>query len=189
MQRRRPFFTTKEPGTGTGLGLATSYAIVRDHAGFITVESQPGLGTQVSVLLPRSDEASVAPGRETAEPHVARRATVLVADDEPSVRRALELLLCERGHRVHTVADGEAVIAALDAGLRPDLILLDRSMPRRLAAVTLQQIRERLSDVPILFFTGQDVPSEERAQVQDVLQKPMSIAALVQAIEHWLKAE
>jgi PAS domain S-box-containing protein len=182
-----PFFTTKEPGKGTGLGLATSYGIVRDHGGFIAVDSQVGRGTTAEVFLPVVADA--APAEDAQSPALAaapRCSTILVIDDEPAVRRVADLLLTERGHQVALAADGQAAVAKLDAGLRPDLILLDRSMPGWPVKLTLAEIRKRSADVPVVFFTGQDVTPEERAAVQDVLYKPLSMEELVTAVEKWL---
>jgi two-component system, cell cycle sensor histidine kinase and response regulator CckA len=181
-----PFFSTKQAGKGTGLGLATSYGVVRDHGGQILIDSQPDVGTRVTVLLPAAREATVS---EREEPLAARATSpgiVLVVDDEPAVRRVVVALLLDRGHEAREAVDGEAAIGVLDAGLRPDVILLDRNMPHWPAARTLEEIRRRLPRVPILFFTGQDVPAEERAQVQGVLRKPPSSAELVRAVERWL---
>jgi PAS domain S-box-containing protein len=181
-----PFFTTKPAGKGTGLGLATSYGIVRDHGGFITFESQAGAGSTAAVFLPLTREATAHAHASAARALRARPGTILVVDDEPAVRRVVELLLGARGHTIHAAADGQSAIAALDRGLQPDVILLDRSMPGWPVRMTLEQIRRRAPRVPIVFFTGQDVPSEERALVQDVLLKPLATDALVQSVERWL---
>jgi two-component system, cell cycle sensor histidine kinase and response regulator CckA len=182
-----PFFTTKEPGKGTGLGLATSYGIVRDHGGFIAVDSQVGRGTTAEVFLPVASDIAI--GGDASLPALAaapRRSTILIIDDEPAVRRVCDLLLGERGHDVALAADGQAAVAQLDAGLQPDLILLDRSMPGWPVKLTLAEIRKRRADVPVVFFTGQDVTLEERAAVQDVLYKPLSMEDLVRSVEKWL---
>jgi PAS domain S-box-containing protein len=183
-----PFFTTKEPGKGTGLGLATSYGIVRDHSGSITLASQPGVGTSAEVLLPVADRKRSDAPAETPPAATSHPGTILVVDDEPAVRRVIELVLLERGHRVLLAADGESAVATLASGARPDLILLDRSMPGWSAGTTLHAIREIAAQTPLLFFTGQDVTPEERALVQDVLYKPLAMDELVQAIERWMRA-
>jgi two-component system cell cycle sensor histidine kinase/response regulator CckA len=182
-----PFFTTKKPGKGTGLGLATSYGIVRDLGGFISVESQPLEGTSVSVFLPPAAARSLSAPAASSEARSAPCSTILVIDDEPAVRRVVELILRQSGHHVHLAPDGQAGVAQLDAGLRPDLIVLDRSMPGWAAKVTLAELRKRAEHVPILFFTGQEVTSEERAQVQDVLYKPLSPKELMRSVERWLE--
>jgi two-component system cell cycle sensor histidine kinase/response regulator CckA len=182
-----PFFTTKKPGRGTGLGLATSYGSVRDLGGFITVESEFGKGTVVSVYVPPGAGRSHAQDAKPPEPDAALRGTVLVIDDEPAVRRVVSLVLHERGHRVELAPDGQAGVAELDAGLCPDVILLDRSMPGWPVRLTVEEIRKRAPLVPILFFTGQDVSSEERVLVQEVLYKPLAQEGLVRSVERWLR--
>ena len=183
-----PFFTTKGPGRGTGLGLATSYGIVRDHGGFMMLESQLGAGSTLAVFLPCVEvtAATVEAPAAVAPVRIVRSGTILVVDDEPGVRRVVKLLLAAHGHHVHEAADGLAAVAALDAGLRPDLILLDRSIPGWPARVTLDELRKRAAHTPIVFFTGQAVPRDERALVQDVLHKPLSNDELVGAVEQWL---
>jgi PAS domain S-box-containing protein len=181
-----PFFTTKELGKGSGLGLATSYGIVRDHGGFIAIDSEAGRGTSVEVLLLPSEqvraiEPIVAPPQVEACPKC-----ILVVDDEPAICRIVALMLRESGYSVHSASDGESAVALLDGGLGPDLILLDRSMPGWPVSVTLDKIRERHAAVPIIFFTGQDVPAQERALVQGVLYKPLATERLLREVESWL---
>ena len=183
-----PFFTTKKPGKGTGLALATSYGIVRDLGGFITVESQPLDGTSVSVFLPPAATRSTSARPASTEHEPAPCSKILVIDDEPAVRRTIELILRQSGHQVHLAPDGQAGVAQIDAGLMPDLIMLDRSMPGWSPRVTLAELRKRAPQVPVLFFTGQEVSSEERAQVQDVLYKPRAPMDLLRSVDRWLVA-
>lgn len=183
-----PFFTTKGAGKGTGLGLATSYGIVRDHGGFIVLESHYGQGTVVGVFLRPAEEAGTSTVR-IPSPAIAgvRRGRILVIDDEAAVCRLVEALLRERGHEVHVSADGESAVAALDTGFVPDLILLDRSLPGWPVEVALHEIRKRTGAVPVLFFTGQRLTDEECAQVEGVLYKPLSTEELVRSVEHWME--
>src|SRR5690606_29895211 len=88
-----PFFTTKPRGKGTGLGLATACAIVRDHGGQIQVNSRPGEGSVFEVFLPRAASEHASPRRLTQEYIVSGRCVVLLADDEPLVRRAARRVL------------------------------------------------------------------------------------------------
>jgi CheY-like chemotaxis protein len=111
---------------------------------------------------------------------------VLVVDDERAVGRVTELLLREWGHEARVCEDGPSAVAALDEGWAPDLVLLDRSMPGWPPQRTLSEIRKRASTLPVLFLTGQEVPADERAQVQQVLYKPLSMGELREAVDHWL---
>jgi PAS domain S-box-containing protein len=185
-----PFFTTKVPGKGTGLGLATSYAIARDHGGFITLETECGTGTTFSVFLP------CVPGEDrvsrSAPPPSARGirlGRILVVEDEASVRRVAFSLLRTRGHEVHTADDGEMAVQILDAGLAPNLVLLDRSLPGWPVLTTLHEIRKRVGATPVLLFTGQAPTDEERRSVQAVLTKPLSTDELLHSVERWLPVD
>ncbi|MFI5308769.1 MAG: PAS domain S-box protein [Polyangiales bacterium] len=183
-----PFFSTKGPGKGSGLGLATSYGIVREHGGFILLESRPGVSTSAGVFLPRVATAPVSAGHAVPQttPSARGRGAILVVDDEAAVGRVLELLLSDWGHDVRVAANGPEAVATLDTGWCPDLILLDRSMPGWTAQRTLDEIRKRAPRVPVLFLTGQDVTPEERARVQDVIYKPLTTEELEQAVDSWL---
>lgn len=189
MQRMfEPFYTTKPAGKGTGLGLATSYGIVRDHDGFISFESQLGTGTVAEVSLPitASAQAAVPAATGSQGARSAARSTILVVDDEDGMRRMMRAALAERGHEVLLASSGEEAARVLAAGARPALIVLDRSMPGWSSRLTLSKLREQLPDVPIVFFTGHEVPSDERALVRAVLYKPLSTEELLRAVEAWL---
>jgi PAS domain S-box-containing protein len=184
-----PFFSTKGPGKGTGLGLATSYGIVRDHGGFILLESEQGAGTSAAVFLPLATKPVIRARQDSPRTIAARRGAVLLVDDEPAVARVVDLLLREWGHDVRVASDGGSAIAVLDEGFLPDLILLDRSMPGWTVQHTLDEIRKRAASVPIVFLTGQHVTNDERAQVQDVLHKPLSTEDLKHSVDFWLRAD
>ena len=124
-----PFHTTKAPGKGTGLGLATSQRIIRDQGGFITFDSEPHVGTTASIFLRISQvEPLRATGFSSLEP-TARRGRVLIVDDERAVRHVIGRLLSERGHDVRLAADGPEAAIVLESGWKPHVILLDCFMP------------------------------------------------------------
>jgi PAS domain S-box-containing protein len=125
-----PFFTTKERGKGTGLGLATVYGIVKQHRGAVTVTSAKGEGATFRVYFPRSGDGVQA--ARSAPPSVPGRGeTVLVAEDDPSVRALVKSVLERNGYRVLAAADGQAALdlAHQEKG-RIDLLLSDVIMPR-----------------------------------------------------------
>lgn len=176
-----PFFTSKEVGRGTGLGLATSYALVRDLGGRIDFDSELGVGTTVSVRLPTT-ELPAAP--EQAEPPPAlpvRGARVLVVDDEPLIQRLIRQILEEKGYRVRAASDGAAALAEL-AREPADVILLDRSMPGAPGASLLGALRAAAPSAKIAFFTGQEVTPDERSEVDAVIQKPIRIEDLERVV-------
>ena len=122
-----PYFTTKPEGEGTGLGLATSYAIVEDSAGAITIASEVGRGTSVTVYLPLSQPASLAP----LSPSVPQLgATVLLVEDDGDVRALAKLVLEQAGYAVLEARYGDEALWVADRSDRPiDLVLTDGVLP------------------------------------------------------------
>ncbi|HEY8383693.1 MAG TPA: PAS domain S-box protein [Microvirga sp.] len=150
-----PFFTTKGIGKGTGLGLSQVYGIARQAGGTVRIESRPGAGTIVRVMLPET-EAPASAGPEIASDQAAgapSQALILVVDDDPDMRRILVASLHALGYRVAEAGDGEAGLAALDAG-RPDLLVVDFAMPGMNGVEVAKGARERHPDLPIVFASG-----------------------------------
>lgn len=181
-----PFFTTKSVGGGTGLGLTTSYAIVRELHGSITCTSTPGVGTTMKVILPGTGRAQTVVASLQAS--ISARGRVLLVDDDAAVRNAVSSLLASEGYGVDAVASGEAGLAHLGTSARLDIILLDRSMPGAAGETFVPRIRELAPSVPILMFTGQAVGPAIAALVDRVILKPISGAALVEAIDSLVRA-
>jgi PAS domain S-box-containing protein len=153
-----PFFSTKPLGKGTGLGLAQVYGIVRQAGGTMRIESREGAGTVVRLLVPRAavnleDEAEGEAGGGGASPARRGGARIFVVDDDEGVREFLADALSSLGHRVETLAGGEAALAALAQGA-PDLVLVDFAMPGMNGAELAREIRARLPALPIVFVTG-----------------------------------
>ncbi len=172
-----PFFTTKGP-QGTGLGLSTVYAVCREHGG--AVEFDTGTeGTSFRIYLPASKD-----GPAEVEP-TSQRTLVLLVDDEPAVRRVVRKMLEVSGFRALEAGGAREALRTLDAQA-PKVVLLDRSMPGRSGRAILPELRRRIPDAKILYFTGQHIPPEERAEVDGVVQKPARMATLVEAIERAL---
>jgi PAS domain S-box-containing protein len=156
-----PFFTTKEVGQGTGLGLPVVFGIVQGHQGWLAIDSAPGQGTCVSIYLPRLAPAaagerrgSPAAGAEAGEPEAASPRSVLVVDDEEAVLDVVRRFLQIAGHRVSVAGSGHEALELLADGLSVDLVILDLMMPREDVSATFQRLRQRRPGVPVLLCTG-----------------------------------
>ncbi len=125
-----PFFTTKGVGKGSGLGLATSYTIVQKLDGHITVQSEVGVGTTVALYLPRVERDATGSEIESVDVIRGGEETVLVVEDEASVRRVAARILRSHGYTVLEAENGEDALALLDRVKTPDLILTDLVMPK-----------------------------------------------------------
>ncbi|MBX7082390.1 MAG: response regulator [Nannocystaceae bacterium] len=186
--RRRafePFFSTRPRGAGTGLGLATAMAIVRDHGGHIAIHSRPGHGTAVHVFLPLRS-GNVQPERRTLDDAAPLSGRVLVADDEALVRLAARRVLEQAGLQVIEAADGRAAVDALAAGDRVDLVLLDLDMPVMDGEQALGLIRQLRPALPVLISTGYvERAREEKLRatgIDGILDKPYDSLTLLRAV-------
>jgi len=151
-----PFFTTKEVGKGTGLGLAIVYAVVKAHAGQVDIQSEPGRGTRVTLSFPAG--AVLVPEPESQAPSLGvapvTALAVLLVDDDDLILSSTRMLVEALGHTVTAVESGEEAILRLEAGLRPDLVILDMNMPGLGGKETLPQLRRLCPLVSILLATG-----------------------------------
>jgi signal transduction histidine kinase/ActR/RegA family two-component response regulator len=152
-----PFFTTKEVGKGTGLGLATVYGIVKQHQGWIEVESEVGRGTAFKVFIPRSGESAGA-AHDQASEKAARGGTetILVVEDEGPVRELVCSVLAGHGYRVLQAESGaKALQVWLESKERIDLLLTDLVMPDHLNG---RELAERLHNerprLKVVFTSG-----------------------------------
>lgn len=181
-----PFFTTKEVGSGTGLGLSMVYGLARKSGGKALVESAPGQGTTVSIILPRvepAEEVSGAATRTAARSLAGVR--VLLVDDDDQVRSAIAAMLAELGCNVAQAASAADALARIEQE-HWGLVVLDHTMPGMLGTELAQRIRQRGKDTPIVLATG--AANVEKLLPADIagvhlLRKPFSISQLHQVAD------
>jgi PAS domain S-box-containing protein len=151
-----PFFSTKAPGRGTGLGLSMVFGFVKQSNGQIRVQSELGQGTTFSLYFPKANEK--APTGRVRAPEIAPRArneTILLVEDDVEVRVMIQRLLEELGYRVLSTENGRAALAMINEGLKPDLLLTDVVLPDGPSGFELAaEIRGRLPAVRLLFTSG-----------------------------------
>jgi PAS domain S-box-containing protein len=151
-----PFYTTKPVGKGTGLGLSMVYTTVKAHLGHMVLQSQPGEGTRVIIRFPACPVGTALPKAEAGGhlPSSRPSLAVLLVDDDELIQNAIQELMEVMGHRLDIAASGEEALLKVEAGLRPDVVILDMSMPGLGGAGTLPPLRALLPAVPILVATG-----------------------------------
>ena len=181
-----PFFTTKEMGKGTGLGLSTVYGIVKQSGGFIFAESEPGQGARFSVYLPVHVPVagSESPRRpDEAEPRAVfgGTGTILLVEDEDTVRAVAERALTRQGYKVQTASDGEEGLQIVRDGGEFDLVISDVVMPTLDGPAMAREIRKLKPGLPVLFMSGyaeEQLRREIDFAGMHFLPKPFSVAQI-----------
>ncbi len=188
-----PFYTTKESGKGTGLGLATVYGIVKQHQGWVEVESKVGFGTTFRVFLPAS-QASMVSSSVTTELRHDRGCgeTILVVEDEPAVRAAVNSTLLHNGYQTRLAASGpEALRVWEKQSGKIDLLLTDMTMPDGMTGLELaNRLRAKAPGLKIIVFTGYQLekfaPQLASFGPVTLLRKPLDAAHLLHALRQCL---
>ena len=193
-----PFFSTKEPGRGTGLGLSTVDGIVQQSGGVVGIDSQPGRGTTFTILLPRTSQPARITGETevqgvpTARPdesslEAARPRTILIVEDDAGVRKLASLVLDAQGYRILAAASGSEALAlrASHAGAI-DLLITDLVMPGMSGSEVARAFRAQTPPLPVLFMSGyaDEVVAHDGMNPEDgaFLAKPFTPASLVATV-------
>ncbi len=190
-----PFFTTKPTGQGTGLGLAQVYGIIKQHGGFIDVDSQSGMGTQFTIYLPAISEKidkQISP--ETTEHLDGTGSVVLVVEDNLATLEALRTLLETQNYQVLTASNGSDALGILQGNSDPiDLVVSDVVMPQMGGVALYKALLTCKPDAKVLFITGHPLEGQNQALLEggDVhwLQKPFSMHEFNHAVNLLLQGE
>lgn len=193
-QAFQPFFTTKDPGQGTGLGLATAYGAVREAGGTISLESEPGKGTRVNIYLPSVPRPAVpVPAACSAEAgHSSKGEHILVVDDNEALRAISKRILIRAGYRVTEASTrDDAVRLGSDADLELDMVLADVVMPGLTAYEMIDAIRAHRPEISVALMSGHADPVRVGRLLTDdipIIAKPFDTATLLRevrtAIDH-----
>jgi two-component system cell cycle sensor histidine kinase/response regulator CckA len=189
-----PFFSTKEVGSGTGLGLSTVYGIVNQTGGFIFVNSEPGKGTRFEIYLPRhqTEDGPLTVRTEITEPAAGKdltgSATVLLVEDEDPVRKFGARALRNKGYKVIEAESGAAALKVIrDEKERIDLVITDVVMPQLDGPALIREVRGIRSDMKVLFISGyaEDAFRKrlDRDSNIDFLSKPFNLKQLANKVK------
>jgi signal transduction histidine kinase/CheY-like chemotaxis protein len=189
-----PFFTTKPTGVGTGLGLSQVYGVVRESGGTLVLDSEPGRGTTVRMILPAGTPPAVRADQDSQSPPTVRGARspdqirVLIVDDDRLVRRLMTDGLRGLQYQVTACESGEQALATLDAGERFDLLLVDFAMPGMNGAEVASAAQNRQPDIKVLMVSGYADSAAVEAALGNarLLRKPFDVAELGAAVAETL---
>jgi len=185
-----PFFSTKETGQGTGLGLAAAYGIIKGHGGYIDAKSRKGKGTTFKIYLPAKEPGDKTEGvgvGETSEASVPR-GTILLVDDEEIVREVAQEMLKVMGYEVLTAKGGKDAIKIYKKnGDTIDLVLLDMVMPDIGGSEVYDRLKEKNPGIKVLLSSGYGIDGEAMEIMErgchGFIQKPFKISDLSQEIQ------
>jgi signal transduction histidine kinase/CheY-like chemotaxis protein len=188
-----PFFTTKPIGQGTGLGLSMIYGFAKQSGGHVEIESAPGAGTTIKLYVPRFSgeiprEAAIFPVRPLP---AARGETILVVEDDPSVRLLVLELLDDLGYQTIEAVDSRAALPVLQSSQRLDLMVSDVGLPGMSGRQLAEVARQHRPDLKILFITGYAETAAVRgdflAGSMEMMLKPFAIDQFANKIRDMLR--
>ncbi|HEU4683347.1 MAG TPA: ATP-binding protein [Nitrospira sp.] len=187
-----PFFTTKSPDKGTGLGLATVYGIVKQSRGYIEVSSEVGRGSRFTVYLPRVGQPAVeaSPVKKEAVTTAARE-TILVVEDEESIRKLVATILQDQGYQVISAGDGIEALQRLQLLKGPcDLVIMDVIMPRMKCTAFIDGVKAMRPEARMLFmsgYAGETLLANGVNEDRPFLQKPFLPNTLIEQVHELLQ--
>jgi PAS domain S-box-containing protein len=185
-----PFFTTKAVGKGTGLGLSQVYGFAHQSGGAVTIDSEPGTGTEVTIYLKRS-EAEQSPETATvnSSPQETDSSTILLIEDDEEVSAVNAMLLENLGYRVLRADSAAHALQTLQQQKSVDLILSDIVMPGAMNGIRLaEEVRERYPEIPVLLMSGySDAVQAARGEFR-ILRKPFDSDELERAVREIMAA-
>ncbi len=186
-----PFFTRKEVGGGTGLGMAIVYGIIKQHGGYINVESEPGMGSAFKVYLPLTEMGVTVSEKQVNSMPLVGRETILVAEDDGEVRKLIKGVLEKFGYRVVEAVDGaDAVRKFNENSGNIDLLVLDVVMPKKNGKEALAELRAARPKVKALFMSGYAADIIYKKGLVDdgfrLLTKPVSPSELLKNVREAL---
>lgn len=183
-----PFFSTKEVGQGTGLGLAMVHGLAAQSGGVFRLTSQPGVGTEASLWIPATEQPADALVPPTSDaPTTRRSATLLLVDDEELVRGYTAEGLRTLGYAVIEAASAAKALDLVAGGLKPDLVVTDHMMPGMTGAQLAAELRSVTSSLPVLMITGYASMTPGQTLGLEVLAKPFGQAELAARVESLLE--
>ncbi len=186
-----PFFTTKEVGKGTGLGLATVYGIVKQHDGWIECDSAPGRGTTFRIFFPAlQDGPELTPIQEPATTGEVQRGreTILIVEDEPVLRKMANLILTDAGYQILEAGNGvEAQTVFEEQGASIDLLLTDMVMPEGISGMDLAtRLQAVKPDLKVIFASGYSMDDLDTSFLREghatFLEKPYTHISLTKSV-------
>jgi two-component system, cell cycle sensor histidine kinase and response regulator CckA len=187
-----PLFTTKPSGEGTGLGLATVYTIVTQSGGMVGLSSEPGTGTSVEVHLPATESGPAGVPHPTRAAPAGRGETVLIAEDDPAVRRVAERILGSAGYLIRSAGGGSEALEMLDdPALRIDLLLADVVMPGMRGDDLARRAIAMRPGLSVLFMSGYSDQAPPRdlgptAGATSFIDKPFDAGTLLERVRELL---
>ena len=187
-----PFFTTKAPGSGTGLGLAQVYGIVKQHEGFIDVQSQVGQGTTFTIYLPQAPETEQTEPSTQQEFPKGHGETILVVEDEKTVRIVAQTMLETLNYQVLIATNGKEALARYrDHHNEISLVLTDIVMPEMGGLELYRHLKKKNPNLPILVMSGYPVGNDEEETLSydsnEYLEKPLNLNQLGHKIKETLQ--